>query len=72
MTKSQIVIGGIYTARVSERLVNVRVDRILDTTKDTLSGYRTTTLYEVTNLKTGRKLVFHSSQKFRAPAKTTG
>jgi hypothetical protein len=62
MKKSQIKIGGIYVAKVSNKLVNVRVNSI-----ETVPSYgdRTTTRYGVTNLATGRQTSFRSATKFR-------
>ena len=63
MRKSEIQVGGEYTARVSGRFVTVRV---LQTTESvSLSGKRRET-YCVLNLATGRKLMFKSAAKFRA------
>ncbi|MCZ2341493.1 MAG: hypothetical protein LC104_06805 [Bacteroidales bacterium] len=71
MKKSQIQTDCVYVARVSGRLVTVRVDRIRDTQVKSCTGFRDATLYDVTNLKTMRKLVFRSATKFRGPAKDT-
>ena len=66
MRKHEIRIGGLYTARVSGRFVTMRVDNIR-------SGFgtnqRDTTLYDVTNLTTGRRTTFRSAAKFRAEVK---
>lgn len=63
MKKSEIKIGGIYVAKVSNKLVNVRVDSI-----KTVPSYgdRTTTRYGVTNLATWRQTSFRSATKFRS------
>lgn len=55
MKQNEIEKGGVYRAKVSERIVDVRVDEIAP-------GPR----YAVTNLKTGRRLTFRSAQKFRS------
>ena len=62
MKRFEIQVGGRYTARVSGKLVTVRVDRIHGYTDH---KYRTTTAFDVTNLDTGRKLTFRSAAKFR-------
>ena len=61
MRKNQIQAGGKYTAKVSGKLTTVRVDKIR-----TRSGYgsqKDRTVYDVTNLSTGRKTTFSSAQK---------
>ncbi len=71
MRKNEVVIGGKYTAKVSGRLVTVRVDCIrtapkYNPRKRDYSGEHT--LYDVTNLTTGRKTTFRSAAKFRGVA----
>lgn len=66
MKKSQIKIGGIYVAKVSNKLVNVRVNSIEESDSRFGYGNRTTTRYGVTNLSTGRQLSFRSATKFRS------
>lgn len=74
MKKSEIKVGGEYTARVSGKFVTVRVDSIREIQKFSrtdyrgISIYRDKTVYDVTNLVTGRKLVFESAAKFRSNA----
>lgn len=76
MKKSQIVVGGTYLARVSGKFVNVRVDAIREqfkprasiSSRDLQRGTYSRDVYDVTNLSTGRKLVFQSAAKFRGPA----
>ncbi len=63
MKKSEIVEGGKYRAKVSDRLVTVLVNRIEDTWT---WGDKTVTRYHVTNLMTGRKTMFRSAAKFRS------
>ena len=72
MKKQEITVGGLYLAKVSGNVVTVRVDHIR-----TSSGYesrtsthsvKSSTLYDVTNLSTGRKTTFRSAAKFRGPA----
>lgn len=69
MKKEEIKVGGIYTAKVNHRMVEVKVTNIKD------GDYRRTfnqravsrTIYEGINLSTGRKVTFHSSIRFRSP-----
>lgn len=61
MLKSQIKVGGLYTAKVNGQLTTVRVDSVG-------SGFDSTTYYNVTNMRTGRTTTFRSAQKFRGPA----
>ena len=65
MKKAEIKQGGLYIAKVSGRITTVRVDTIRER-----SDWRgnTTTVYDVTNLKTGRKTTFKSAAKFRCVA----
>lgn len=63
MRANEIKIGRVYTAKVSGKTVNVRVDDIKE--RLTFSGKRQTTYY-VTNLTTNRKLQFKSAAKFRS------
>ena len=68
MKAKEIEVGGVYRAAVSNRIVDVRVDRVREQW-DTFSR-SVRTRYEVTNLRTGRKLVFRSAQKFRSRSVT--
>lgn len=63
MKKSEIKVGGHYQANVSNNLVTVRVDCIRERSDSFLR--RDTTVYDVTNLKTGRTTTFRSAAKFR-------
>ena len=71
MKKNEIKKGGKYIAKVSGNLVTVRVDEIRETRRSgryDYSGkvtYRDVVVYDVTNLKTGRRTTFKSAQKFR-------
>ena len=56
MKKHEIKVGGHYLARVSGRLVTVRVDSIMDD-----GAVR----YGAINLTTSRRTTFRSAQKFR-------
>ncbi len=74
MKKSEIQVGGQYTAKVGGRLTTVRVDAIREMTHPRSSTYtshrpRKTTHYAVTNLVTGRTTTFRSAAKFRDVAK---
>lgn len=68
MKKDEIVVGGLYLAKVSDRVVTVRVDRIEEGHSTRGTNGRKTIYYEVTNLSTGRKTTFRSAAKFRGPA----
>ena len=64
MKKKEIIPGGVYLAKVSNRIVKVRVDTVSD------NGGRT--IYGVTSLLTHRKLTFRSAQRFRSIAPHDG
>ena len=73
MKQSEIKVGGHYTAKVSGKIVTVRVDSIGETERRKKDYWgkvtrRCTTHYNVTNLATGRELTFQSAQKFRQDA----
>ncbi len=76
MKKSEIRVGGHYTAKISNRIVTVRVDKIseVDGWRGAVSGRRikAETHYHVTNLSTGRKTTFRSAAKFRSEVKVGG
>lgn len=65
MKASEITRGGVYIARVSGQVVPVRVEAIREAT---IAGWdykdRLQTVYDVTNLTTGRKTTFRSAQRF--------
>ncbi len=66
MKKSEIKVGGHYTAKINGRIVTCRVDAIRE------GGFTqggSQVAYDVTNLTTGRKTTFRSAQKFRAEVK---
>lgn len=77
MLKSQIEVGGKYTAKISGRLVTVRVDEIREVENkykgvDQYSGrvkLGSATFYDVTNLTTKRTTTFKSAAKFRSVAR---
>lgn len=66
MKKSWIKVGGNYVAKVSGKLTTVRVDAISEGTDS--FGRQSKMRYDCTNLATGRKVTFRSSQKFREEA----
>lgn len=68
MNKSEIRVGGLYTARVSGRIVTVRVDMIREVPRQGGKGIYCTA-YDVTNLTTGRQTTFRSAAKFREAVK---
>ena len=61
MKQAEIKVGHQYQAKVSGRIVVVHVDAIRETTR----FGKDVTVYDVTNLGTGRKLTFKSAAKFR-------
>ena len=63
MRAAEIKVGGVYRAAVSERLVDVRVLQIVERYDSWSRSVRTR--YEVLNLRTGRRIVFKSAQRFR-------
>lgn len=71
MKKTDIAVGSEYLAKVSGKMVLVKVDEIKDEVVGVRQSYlgksvrRQATRYYVTNLSTGRKLVFRSASKFR-------
>lgn len=71
MKAAEIEVGGKYVAKVSNKLVVVRVDGTRTVSKyirNNYSGqsvYSDSTVYDVTNTVTGRKTVFRSAAKFR-------
>ena len=77
MKKADIKVGGLYTARVSGQFVMVRVDTIRETSPlGTLTNRHgrikpPVTVYDVTNLSTGRKTTFRSAAKFRSEVRPT-
>ena len=79
MKKSEIKVGGLYTAKVSEKLVMVRVDEIVTSSnlkskvRENVYGRKTlrdVTTYLVTNLSTGRQVTFRSAARFRKEVKS--
>lgn len=63
MLAKDIRVGGVYVAKVSNKLTKVRVDRIADQTS--FNG-RACKFYKCTNLATGREVTFRSAAKFRS------
>jgi hypothetical protein len=66
MKAAEIKVGGIYHANVSGKKVRVRIDNIHQRTGEYFNGRRVKaqTQYTVTNLFTGRTLVFRSAKRF--------
>lgn len=58
MKKQDVVIGGIYIVRVSDKLAKVRIDRV-----STFGGW------DGTNLATGRSIRIRTAAKLRGLAK---
>ena len=69
MKANEIKKGEKYIAKVSGVLTTVRVDEIREVSRGRMAAggytYGTATVYDVTNLKTGRKTTFRSAAKFR-------
>jgi len=71
MKANEIEKGGKYVAKVSGVLTTVRVDEIREVSWSRMNHYsgrldRTDkVVYDVTNLKTGRRTTFKSAAKFR-------
>lgn len=67
MKAAQIKVGGHYATRISGNFVTVRVDTIR-----TITDYKRSdrTVYDITNLTTGRRTTFRSAQKFRSEVKS--
>lgn len=74
MKKSDIHVSGFYTAKIFGRLVTVRVDAIREEQAIGYTGNRhgkpkpRLSVYDVTNLHTGRKTTFRSAATFRSEA----
>lgn len=66
MVRSDIRRGGVYFAKVSGKVVRVRVDLIRENPGN--SRQRSSITYYVTNLVTNRRTMFKSASKFRAEA----
>ena len=67
MKKSEIRVGGHYRAKVSGKLVTVRVDSYGEG-RDHMTN-RHVVAYYVTNLSTDRKTTFRSAARFREEVK---
>lgn len=70
MKKSEIRVGGVYLAKVSDKITRVRVDAIRESWHPVYSICKM--YYDVTNLTTGRKTTFRSAAKFRSEVKQAG
>jgi hypothetical protein len=74
MKANEIIVGGKYVVKVSGKLTTVRVDEIREVdawhggTVRLGRGGNTKTVYDVTNLTTGRRTTFRSATKFRCVA----
>ncbi len=73
MKAKDIVVGGKYQAKVSGKIVTVRVDEIRSQFRPSFGRGsaigRDRVIYQVTNLATGRKTTFRSAAKFRSEAR---
>ena len=66
MKKAEIKVGGMYLAKVSGMVTTVRVDKIRQSPNGRTGEFaREITVYDVTNVKTGRSTTFRSAAKFR-------
>jgi hypothetical protein len=71
MKKSEVQVGRHYRAKVSGVLAVVRVDAIRSVPKRRINNYigqsggSDASVYDVTNLRTGRKTTFRSAAKLR-------
>lgn len=72
MKGKDIKIGGEYYAKVSGRIVPVRVDSLGGRTSQTSNGRAFHNTWICTNLMTGRRIVVKSAQRFRDPATIAG
>lgn len=77
MKKSEITVGGLYRAKVSGRVVTVKVEAIREVEKtmyrNGYTGMRTyyfAPVYDVLNTATGRRTTFRSAARFRGNALT--
>lgn len=74
MKAEDIEVGSVYVAKISNKLVKVRVDGVGERVgykgKDYLGRVKSCsrTVYHVTNLSTGRTATFKSAAKFRGRA----
>jgi hypothetical protein len=60
MRAAEVVVGQVYLANVSGRVVSVRIERPV------LVGFRQRrTAWEATNLTTGRRILIRSAQRLR-------
>lgn len=76
MKAAEIVKGSLYQAKVNGKLTTVRVDDIVKRPgyKSRTSSHhiKSATVYEVTNLASGRALLFRSAQRFIRAAPAAG
>lgn len=79
MKASEIQIGGLYKAKVSNKITTVKVLNIRENEIRRHAGYNyggqpiyrssNRTVYDVLNVNTNRKTTFKSAQKFRSKVK---
>ena len=74
MKKAEIRVGGLYNAKVNGMTQVVRVDEIREY-NPSFGGFRqigkAQMRYDVTNLRTGRRLTFRSAARFKEERATT-
>ena len=64
MKKNEIVVGGLYKAKVSGNVVTVKVEAIREYFGGV--GFNNGWRYDVLNTATGRRTTFRSAAKFRS------
>ena len=67
MKKSEVKVGGHYTAKISGKLTTVRVDAVRSSKHGNIIDR-----WDVTNLTTGRKTTFRTAGRFRNEVKPVG
>jgi hypothetical protein len=67
--QSQLTVGRTYLAKVSGRLTVVRLDEARVVRRYVTRSSLEKTVFDVTNLRTGRKLTFKSARRFLTPEK---
>lgn len=77
MKKHEIKVGGVYLMKVSGVVTKVRVDAIREVEGRSYGAYsgrstiKSKTVYDCTNLRTGKSCRAESAQKFRGEVKPT-
>jgi len=69
MKQSEIRVGGVYKAKVSNNIVSVRVTGIDERENYGTRSSRKIKIYRCTNLSTGREITIKSSTRFRSEVK---